>query len=499
MHARSSIALAFAVLTVALSGACSPEPDPGEPPAAEFAPICDEAGPVRILNFEPWRVVSSARLWGGFAERQLVSVNYDDTAVASSTLWSVGPCGEAPRLLVSGRFNLRSFPRYDLPFICDHQTGRLHVIDPTGERQPRLVFEAGSNSCYVVITDAGLVTLSPDDRDSETGSLILQPWPEDIWTDEVGQVVLHDRVKIRRMSTGQVEWHGVQGDEQGVFVITVDDELVHLALPGGELELVASGVHRFELSRELDESTGGLNRRHLLWQHIEVKNGDPEDPEAEIRLLDRNTQKLWSLGLGGLQRMPFGTLGWVDQGLVPLRVEVDGELVLRLFRLPALDFIDVDGALEPRYLLAGGRHLLLRGEDSPWHFLDLQTGDWWVPPVLMNFSYWWDRRGATALLEDGQMYWLSGVEPPELIARRAHPRHDFLPDGRLLTVVDVDELGLGDLIVVEPATLEERLIDRGVAVMQARFAWGEDDDLVSYTVLEGERAGLWFARLRPRD
>src|SRR5690606_17528260 len=127
-------------------------------------------------------------------------------------------------------------------------------------------------------------------------------WPANVWTDEVTSVVLLDRVKTYHASPGLIEWDMVQDDEDGVFVITGDDELVRVTVPVGSVEVIAPDVRSFQLSSEPDDSKDGYARRHLLWQRIELGNGDPDDPEGEILLLDRTTNELRSLGQGGLHR-----------------------------------------------------------------------------------------------------------------------------------------------------------------------------------------------------
>ena len=74
-----------------------------------------------------------------------------------------------------------------------------------------------------------------------------------------------------------------------------------------------------------------------------------------------------------------------------------------------------------------------------------------------------------------------------------------MPDGRVLSGVDIDRFGAGDLIVIDPETFEERLVDRGIMATFFSVATEEQGDLVIYTVLEDDRSGVWMARLQPRE
>lgn len=84
-----------------------------------------------------------------------------------------------------------------------------------------------------------------------------------------------------------------------------------------------------------------------------------------------------------------------------------------------------------------------------------------------------------------------------MLARRVELRYDRLTDGRLVTRVDLeDERARGTLVAVEPGSLDEPFIDEGVAsVLGTELGDGFGDNAVMYTVDDGERSGLWLARL----
>jgi hypothetical protein len=484
--------------TVALACGSEPTPDPVEP--AEFAELCGQTEPIRLLAFEPWRVVDYAWYWQRFGDRRLVRVSYGDTQTASSVLWSVGTCGESPLQLVSGRFSDWILPGQDWPFVCDYETSELRVVDPTGERSPRLVAKL-PGSCDVTRTDSGLVGVRTAAEDSVEGELVLFPWPDDIWVDDIEPVVLVDAVKTRYATPYDSSWQTVQGYGDEIFAVTVDDELVRVGIPAGDVEVVATGARTFDLGWESDDSELGYAPRYVLWQRAEPSNDDPELPEGEILLLDRTTNELSSLGHSLLTSAQNSAASWIDSGIVQLPVRVDDELVLRIFQIPSLDYVDVPATVNLRYMLGDDRHLAIRiAEGQPLGTLDTHTGE------IVGFGsyfanadsdYWYESR-ALALLPNGYGYadsevWLvRGGESPELAFERATINHELMPDGRLLTGVSLDEDGIGQLIVVDGS--EERLIDHGVLTSHVSV---EDDDasLVAYPILTGERAGLWLVRL----
>jgi hypothetical protein len=499
--ATRTVAALFAVLLFGCGG--EEPPEPVEP--AEFAELCGQTEPIRMLQFEPWRVVDYGWYWKRFGDRRVMHVHYADTETARDVLWSVGMCGEAPRQLVSGNFDSWTLPGQDWPFVCDRDTNELRVVDPSGERPPRLVAQL-PGSCNSKRTDAGVVVIRTEAEDSVAGELVLFPSPADIWVDDVEPVVLVNAVKTRFATPEQSSWDTVQGEGDEVYVVTVDDELVRVSVPAGDVEVLATGVRTFELGWVPDESELGYAPRYLLWQRMEMSNDDPELPEGEILLLDRTTNELTSLGHSLLTSAHLRATNWMDSGIVQLPVRVDGDLVLRIFQIPSLNYVDVPATLEPLYMLGDDRHLVVRiAEDQPWGTLDTHTGELIsFASYFANLAYdYWHESRALALLpaaDDGNVYadrelWLvRGGDPPELVANRATVNNRLMPDGRLLTGVNLDEEGVGELIVVD--NFEERHVDHGVLTSHTLVGLdGEDDDLVAYTILAGERAGVWLARV----
>jgi hypothetical protein len=498
MHARV-IAFACAWLL-----ACGEErPEPVEP--IELAENCGQTEPIRLLQYAPWRKVDFAWHLGVFGDRRLLAVHYDDSAAAPQVLYSVGLCGEAPRQLLSGRLWLWTPPGQEWPFACEPDSGELHVIDPSGERAPKLI--ARLPSCHLLWSEEGIFTIRGDTEESVTGDLLGYWWPDDIWSDELAPVIIADDVKTVWATPHQTVWDVLQGSYDELFFVTTNDELTRMNLDDGQLEVVATDVRAFTLGNEPDDSELGHWPRYVLWQDIELSNDDVENPEGEILLLDRTTNEVRSLGNSALGADLRAT-DWSTSGIVQLLVHVEDELVLRLFQLPSLSHVDVPASIEPRYMLADDRHLIVRfGEQGPIGTLDVQTGE------TVNFtsyfadhgsSYWWQQR-AYALLPaagggksyaEGELWLIDGGDPPELFANRATLVHGFMPDGRLITGVNLDPVAIGDLIVVDD--FEERLIAQDVLTSQVSVGPNVGEDMLTYSILQGERAGLWLARLPPR-
>jgi hypothetical protein len=245
----------------------------------------------------------------------------------------------------------------------------------------------------------------------------------------------------------------------------------------------------------------------LVWQRSELTNDDPESPEGEILLLDRETGELRSIGETALAYAHLRAFNWSPSGLLQLPFPAgtqDGELVLRLYDLASHTWVDVSGTLEPMYMLADDRHLIVNdGQGTPPQTLDVQTGELGTitetVPAASHYSS--DVRGLGILPDgdEGELWLVTDGEGPRLIAERATWHHWFMPDGRLLSGVDINDKKVGELVVIDPDTLEEQLIDLDVfATHYSRPDPSSDDTTVIYGIAEGARRGLWLVRLPPR-
>lgn len=88
--------------------------------------------------------------------------------------------------------------------------------------------------------------------------------------------------------------------------------------------------------------------------------------------------------------------------------------------------------------------------------------------------------------------------PPRVLAHAVTRGYWHMSDGRVVTPLSIGADHRGVLMLVDPDTLEESRIDDHVFVddgirQPEPSIWG--DDVVLYSVADGERSGMWIARL----
>lgn len=74
-----------------------------------------------------------------------------------------------------------------------------------------------------------------------------------------------------------------------------------------------------------------------------------------------------------------------------------------------------------------------------------------------------------------------------------------MADGRYFGPSDVDDRWLSSLTLVDPVTRTELAIDDHVFLNSVGRRPPDDDGLVTYSVSDGERSGIYLARLPPTD
>jgi hypothetical protein len=501
MKARPWIPLAALIV-----GACSDDfIAPPEP--AEFAELCGESEPVRILALDPDRPLAAVLDRGMFGERRVLEVRYlgdEEDALSSAfpptgdrELWSVGPCGEDPLLIAEGARNLVRYPDVwpDLLLECDPETGRISTLDPTGTHPANPVFE--TDGCFTWETDDGILTIAP--HDEETGALMLQPWPDDPWTMTAEPIVILDSVRKQATPphTGPAEYEVLGVTDDDYLAITTNDELVAVSRVDGETTTVATDVREFEY-----DSTG----RYVVWQSVQVTNDDPVWPEGPIHLSDRQTGEDTLLFEGALAHTPPWAFTLESLGLLHLRVEA--ESTDRFYRLPTLESFDVPGGI--RVMRAADDTRVLIADE--WN----QGPYWLFDTITYELTKLYEGSGQAGVWED-EMFVLEGVQccndanstreagrlvrvsfegEIDVLARRATFGWDFLSDGRVLTAIDIGTDWVGSLIVVDPETLEERLIaDRVLRLWPSGDSEIEGDPILVYTIVDPDDQGVWIARL----
>jgi hypothetical protein len=495
MKARPAILLAISIAIAA----CADETTGPEP--AEFADLCGQEGPVQILALDPDRPLAWVADQGVFGDRRVLRIWYagdepliDDAypATGDRELWSVGPCGEDPLLLVEGDHHAVTYSDVwpDVLLECDEASGRISTLDPAGIRPANVVFE--TSDCSARTIDDGLLTIVPHD-DEQTGSLVLQSWPDDPWTMQAEPVMLLDSIRMPTyFAAGDV---GVTDEE--ILVVTGDDELVAVSRLDGETTTIATDVHEFA-----NDSAG----RYVIWQDTELTNGDPDWPEGPIFLLDRQTSAVTQLAetrLGDTILHPFALEA---MNILQLRLESSG--VTRFYRLPTLESIEVPvdltvyRAVDETRALVGAYFF-----GGPYWLVDTLTGELTSLFDGTGGMSWGDEfmlvlENVECCIADngnrkpGKLWRVPYDGERELLARRATNGYRFTTDGRVITPIDVGTDWLGTLVVVDPATLDEQVIDDHVLRFQpSAFDEIDGDPIVLYGVGDPERQGVWLARL----
>jgi hypothetical protein len=501
MNVRGWILLGVLSTTGCSDDTAAPEP-------AEFAALCGEVGPVQILALDPDRPLARVLDRGLFGERRVLDVGYlaEDASLpilvsGATELWSVGPCGEDPLKIAEGEWlRLVTYPEVwpDMLLACDREeTGHISTIDPTGVRPANVVFE--THECFARQTDDGLLTILP--HDEETGALVLQPWPEDPWTMKSEPIVILDpvRLQVTPPHAFPTEWEVLTVTDDDYFALTPNDELVAISRIDAEITTIATDVYVFDT-----DSTG----RYVVWQSLYVVNDDPEWPKGPIIFLDRQTgEETLLLGEGGLYTT-FSPFSLASLGILQLQSSTGSSGYF--YRLPTLEPIEMPGGVsvwgaidETRVLVSG-----------PWHRGPYRLFD----TVTLELTELYDGSGQTQVRpDDNHMLVLDGVDcctdenstrkagrlmrvsfdgEVDLLARRAALFYQFTTDGRVITTVDRDTNLVGSLIVVDPDTLDEYLVsDSVLGVTPTAEGEIEGDPIVSYTVIDPERQGVWLARL----
>lgn len=464
--------------------------------------VCGEPGPVRILELDDDRRLSYAVEVGDPSgrERRLFAVGYapesDDESVVVEEfqLWSVGRCGEDPLLLSSEVAHVRSLDVWpDVELGCT-STGDWLTLDREGVRAPNVVFETAECWPYDE-TPWGLVAVEPHDEDF--GAVVLHRYPEDPWAAASTRTVLLDPVRIR--TTPQHVWPGqlavLAPFEDDIFALTPADDLVHYSLLDGTSSVVASNVFEFEVSSDM---------RWIVWQDVVVTNGDAEWPGGAIWLLDRSTGSVRRLDDAALAVQGRGA--FVVPGFVRLRLGDLYEAPERLYRLSDLASFDLPLELGLTTPIDDGRVLL--GEHfgrGPLVLLD---------PATMSSRTLFDRAGNWRVVDDGvrlvevpsccssdaysegKLWHVPFDGEPQLLARRSTAWDVDMPDDRVLINVDVDEDRLGNLVVVDPATLDELRVDTRVHNWSSDV---DDDGELTYAVADEDRTGVWITKLAAAD
>lgn len=489
--------------------ACGPE----AVAQAELGEVCGGPSPFRVLELEPDEVLMSDRpLRVHDRVLYVVSRRGEDEPDATfprtveSTVWATGPCGESPVQVATGidsLFTLEIWP--DIALGCEEATGRVVVLDPTGVDAPHAVFPELSArfGCALRWTPHGV--LSVDEHDENLGALLLHPYPADPRTETSEPVVLLDPIRLGPSNSSGT---GIIGDvlytyEDFVLALTPDDTLVRVDLADGAVTSLQTDVAVIEASRE---------GRYVLWQDTTVTVDDPRYPGGRIFLRDLSTGTDAFLYETALAFSMF-PMTWADHGLVQLGLGYVDRDPKRMFFLPELDHVDVSPALFLNARLDDDRWLGSSTWGNRYELIDLRRGE---------YTRLFDRdadilhldRDADILellempqcciegdFRDEGPIWRVPLDgsTPQRLARRASRKTYRLADGRFLSTVDLDAGWLGPLVILEPDTEAELRVDDHVFAFSIDRSRADDDGIITYSVSDGDRSGVYLAQLPPGD
>ncbi len=481
----------------------------GSEPAmyVELEEVCGAPSPFRVLELESDEVVRASETMRVqdrvlYVVRHLDLQDVDATYLRTgeSTVWATGPCGESPVQVATGiedLFTVEVWP--DVVLGCERATGNVVVIDPTGAQEPHVVFPAvplHGSRCGLNWTDFGL--LSIEKYDEELGALMLHPYPTDPRTETAVPEVMIEPIRIRSSGSTGAGYLGnvLYSYADEALVLTPEQELVRIDLTDGAMTTLQTAVAGFDGSRD---------GRYLLWQDAAVTGGDPEFPEGKVLLRDRSDGSEVLLGETAL-RLSVRPLGRIESGIVQIRLARPIN-TQRIFVVPGLDFVDLPSEQFLSGPLADGRWVVfvlwdahvevidlannertrmfpreavvIRHDDEALHVLEV--------PGCCNKS---DNRA------EGPMWRvpLDGSAVTRL-AERATNAMVQLDDGRILGPVGAGAHWLAALAIVEPGTQAELRIDDGVHFYSIDVSRANDEGIVSYSVADGERSGVYLSKL----
>ncbi|MDC0667032.1 hypothetical protein [Nannocystis radixulma] len=484
---RWSSLVAGLVPLLSLAG-CGPEPAvPGEGSehgeGSEYAEVCGTLGPHRMLEFAPGEWLHS-RFGGERIGDRLYFITgtgeaqYPELGPPDATVYSTGLCGEDRRHLaddIRWVFTRDNFPGVLLG--CRGTIdGPLFVLDPAGMAAPRLLAPAG---CRVdEWATHGFVQV--EEYAEDIGRVLFYSYPTDLGAGSISPVVLAEAIQVRH--------HVLRADE--VLALDPDDNLIRIALPDGQITVEQAGVRAFLASQD---------GRYLAWEDLATADDDPQGTLGDLVLRDRETGVETVLAAAPHHLR----MARLSSERIELwhRDEFGGG---NLIALPSFAATEVPPHRRLVFTLSD-RRWLMEGDDEAWYLRDpvdgtevlLTAEPGRVNRASVEFMYILRRAEDAEPRESSELwrYPLDGGEPEQL-AQRVTTDWSWLPDERVYTLVDLDAESFGDLVVIDPETLEERRLDSRAKEL-AWFGWVTnivEDDTIAYQVLDGDRSGVWIVR-----
>ncbi|MCY1057024.1 hypothetical protein [Nannocystis sp. SCPEA4] len=489
------------VAAIVLAMGCGPDPVAQE----ELEEVCGEAGPFRVLELEPDQRIAAVRSLR-IADRRVFVVHRvaaDDTSSIPSwsdpEVWSTGLCGESPVQLSSDIEKIFTNERWpDVLLGCKQETGEVFELDPLGVRAPHLVFagDPAAVGCALRWSDHGLLSVVPHDDDF--GALMLSPYPEDPRTQTSEPVTLLDPVRITENGTGGTGMiaGSIRTFADSVLALDGKDTLVRVDLADRSVTTLQEEV------REIDASFDG---RYVMWQDMAVTRESDWATEGKVFLRDLTAGGDALLGETSLT-YSLNPLGYAGGGIVQL--DFPSAPMQRIFFLPGLESIPAPSDLVINTKLDDGRWLVSSRSDNFFYWYDLREGTreqlfsrpadlvWFESDALVLFE---TEKQCCDERDEGPLWRVPFDGEPEQLAERGNRSMRLLPDGRIIGPVGIGSDGVGRLVVIDPSTGEERRVDDRVDGRSVDTRWFEDEGLISYSVSDGERSGVYLARLSQHE
>jgi len=470
---------------------CGPE---APVPTTPLAELCGSADRVSLLSVGPddyylgSKIMPPDRLLVGYATLPSGADYPDDRASRlATTIYSIDRCGEDSRPIATGVDKLYYPEDHGGALLgCDTSAGDVFTLDPSGAAAPaRLLSDVG---CLIYPSGGGIVGVERTPAEG-FGTLTLHP---DVTAPTTPTVALLEEIVVASTEPwfNNTVFFAVAAET--AFAITLDGELVSIDLSTGQATILRTGVAAMDVSDD---------GRWVLWQEGTPMPPGPEDASA-LHLLDRSSGEDVYDDVGRIAASSSNIRA--DIALI-VRADESASLVV----LPSLERIDLEG---PGWFISHRNPpdglLLGRRLDDQRRFslyrMDLATGE---PSFLAEVDdiEVHDDEVVLAQAHDewDYSYWRVSARAgePELLAEHAY-QPAMLSGGRIASVRDIDDSHHGDLWIEDPGTEGATRLDRDVFRLmpgphpELGRAWPYDDDVVVWSVHDGDRSGLWAARVR---
>lgn len=464
---------------------------------AELGRICGQDGPVRILALEADEMPAGfGRAMAKSGDRLYYMIGdavteadapFGDSEYSAAfpkpghpRVWSSGTCGESPKPIAEDVQTVFTDRRWPGAVLALGKDGDVMKLDPEGG-PPRLFFPVLPSSTS---TDVGMVGIVRSESSAEAGRVVFQPYPASADAPVPAQIELEIEAPAQSSA--------LQGVGHEVFVTDTQGRLQVVDLDSLEVEILRDDVIL---------ATVSTDGRIVVMKTTMV---GAVDGARRVIALDRDTGVETVLGEVDEYWYPFASGEFIELELAPTG--------RRLFTFPSLTAYDLPADIRLSSEISEGLYLATQGDQRVTY--ELATGETVVVGGAFD-SYQVVDDGVLVLdlqpdLRDVGLFRKSAPMhhvpfsggSRELVAERAALTRLTLPDGRILTPVGVGTDYLGELVVVEPDTLDEQRIDTHVVAVDVNLADSFiatdapifDEGVIAYGVRDGDRSGIWLAK-----